>query len=167
MAQTIVGGKEYVYVWADGVYFKVRLEEDRLACLVIIGVLPDGSKEVIALEDGFRESKESWASVLRDLKGGAWSRRFWPLGMGTWGSGLPSEKSIPKQETTVLDAQDRQCAGQTAQAAAGQSQGVAARDHVCARSGECPGGDCRFSRRVWYTLSQGSGDADEGSGPNC
>jgi putative transposase len=61
-------GKEYVYIWADGVYFNVRLEEDRLACLVIIGVLPDGRKEVIALEDGYRESTESWASVLRDLK---------------------------------------------------------------------------------------------------
>jgi transposase-like protein len=61
-------GKEYVYVWADGVYFNVRLEEDRLACLVIVGVRPDGRKEVIALEDGYRESTESWASVLRDLK---------------------------------------------------------------------------------------------------
>jgi transposase-like protein len=61
-------GKEYVYVWADGVYFGVRLEEDRLACLVIIGVLADGSKEVIALEQGYRESKESWAAVARELK---------------------------------------------------------------------------------------------------
>jgi putative transposase len=61
-------GQEYVYVWADGVYFNVRLEEDRLACLAIVGVRPDGRKEVIALEDGYRESTESWASVLRDLK---------------------------------------------------------------------------------------------------
>jgi len=60
--------KDYVYVWADGVYFKVRLGEDKVACLVMIGVLADGSKEVIALEDGYRESKESWASLLRDLK---------------------------------------------------------------------------------------------------
>jgi putative transposase len=60
-------GKDYVYIWADGVYFRVRLEEDRLACLVIIGVLADGTKEVIALEDGYRESQESWASLLRDL----------------------------------------------------------------------------------------------------
>jgi putative transposase len=63
-----LAGKEYVYVWADGVYFNVRLEEDRLACLVIVGVLPNGRKEVIALENGYRESTESWASVLRDLK---------------------------------------------------------------------------------------------------
>jgi putative transposase len=58
----------YTYIWADGVYFNVRLEEDRLAALVIIGVRPDGVKEVIALEDGYRESTEAWATVLRDLK---------------------------------------------------------------------------------------------------
>ena len=62
-------GKEYVYVWADGVYFNVRLGEDKqLACLVLIGALADGTKEVIALEDGYRESTESWLSLLRDLK---------------------------------------------------------------------------------------------------
>jgi transposase-like protein len=61
-------GKDYVYVWADGVNFGVRLEDDRLTCLVIIGVLIDGTKEVIAIEDGYRESTESWLSVLRDLK---------------------------------------------------------------------------------------------------
>lgn len=60
--------QEYVYVWADGVYFEVRLEEERLACLVLIGARPDGTKEVIALEDGYRESKESWPELLRELK---------------------------------------------------------------------------------------------------
>jgi putative transposase len=62
-------GREYIYMWADGVYFNVRLGEDKqLACLVLVGVLPDGTKEVIALEDGYRESTESWLSLLRDLK---------------------------------------------------------------------------------------------------
>jgi len=60
--------KQYVFIWADGVYFNIRLVEDRLACLAIVGVLPDGRKEVIALEDGYWESTESWASLLRDLK---------------------------------------------------------------------------------------------------
>jgi transposase-like protein len=61
--------KEYVYVWADGVYFDIRLGEDKqLACLVLVGVLPDGTKEVIALEDGYRESTESWLSLLRDIE---------------------------------------------------------------------------------------------------
>ncbi len=60
--------KNYVYLWADGVHFNVRLEEDRLACLTLVGVLPDGIKEVVALEDGYRESTESWKTLLRDLK---------------------------------------------------------------------------------------------------
>ena len=60
--------REYVYVWADGVHFGVRLEQERLAALVLIGARADGTKEVIALEDGYRESKESWLELLRDLK---------------------------------------------------------------------------------------------------
>jgi transposase-like protein len=59
---------EYVYVWVDGVHFNVRLEDDRLCTLVMIGVRPDGTKELIAVEDGYRESAESWKTVLRDLK---------------------------------------------------------------------------------------------------
>ena len=63
-----LAGTDYVYIWADGLHFNVRLEEDRLACLVLIGVRLDGKKEVIAIEDGYRESTESWAGLLRDLK---------------------------------------------------------------------------------------------------
>jgi transposase-like protein len=61
-------GTDYVYVWADGVNFTVRLEEDRLTCLVLIGVRRDGTKELIALEDGYRESEEAWLTLLRSLK---------------------------------------------------------------------------------------------------
>ena len=60
--------RDYVYVWADGVHFRIRLEDDRLCALVMIGVRPDGTKELIAIEDGYRESAESWATLLRDLK---------------------------------------------------------------------------------------------------
>jgi len=59
---------DYVYWWADGIHFRIRLEEDRLCCLVVIGVRPDGSKELVALAGGYRESTESWAELLRDLK---------------------------------------------------------------------------------------------------
>jgi putative transposase len=55
-------------VWVDGVHFNVRLEDDRLCTLVMIGVRPDGTKELITVEDGYRESAESWKTVLRDLK---------------------------------------------------------------------------------------------------
>jgi transposase-like protein len=81
--------KDYVYVWADGVYFGVRLEEDRLACLVVIGVLPDGQKELIALEDGYRESHESWAALLRDLKDRGMMAPVLAVGdgaLGFWGA---------------------------------------------------------------------------------
>ncbi len=60
--------RDYVYVWADGIHVNVRLEVDRLCLLVMIGVRPDGTKELIAIEDGYRESTESWLDVLRDLK---------------------------------------------------------------------------------------------------
>lgn len=60
--------RDYVYVWADGVHFNIRLEEDRLAALVVIGVRLDGTKEVVAIEDGYRESTESWLTLLRDLR---------------------------------------------------------------------------------------------------
>lgn len=63
-----LGDRDFVYIWIDGVHFNVRLEEDRLCTLVMIGARPDGTKELIAVEDGFRESTESWASVLRDLE---------------------------------------------------------------------------------------------------
>ena len=60
--------RDYVYIWADGVHFRIRLEDDRLCALVMIGVRPDGTKELIAIEDGYRESTESWATLLRELK---------------------------------------------------------------------------------------------------
>jgi transposase-like protein len=57
-----------VYVWADGVHFSVRLDDDRVAVLVLIGARLDGTKEIIAIDDGYRESKESWLALLRDLR---------------------------------------------------------------------------------------------------
>jgi putative transposase len=60
--------RNYVYVWADGVHFRVRLEQARLCCLVIVGVRADGTKELVAVADGERESTDSWAEVLRDLR---------------------------------------------------------------------------------------------------
>jgi putative transposase len=60
--------KQYVYVWADGVHFNVRLEEDRTCILVLMGATAEGVKELIAVQDGFRESEPSWQSMLLDLK---------------------------------------------------------------------------------------------------
>jgi putative transposase len=59
---------DYVYVWVDGIHLKVRLEQDKVCLLVMIGVRADGTKELIALDDGHRESTESWADLLRSCK---------------------------------------------------------------------------------------------------
>jgi transposase-like protein len=59
---------DYVYLWADGVHVNIRLEEHKLCLLVMIGVRADGRKELIALADGYRESTESWADLLRDCR---------------------------------------------------------------------------------------------------
>lgn len=75
----------YAYIWVDGVYFNVRLEEDHLACLVVIGVRQDGKKEVLALEDGYRESEESWLTVLRDLKARGMNEPLLAIGDGALG----------------------------------------------------------------------------------
>jgi putative transposase len=60
--------KEYVYIWADGIHFNVRLEEDRQCILVLIGATADGHKELIALADGYRESEQSWLTLLLEVK---------------------------------------------------------------------------------------------------
>ena len=60
--------KYYVYIWADGVYFNVRGDNDRECILVITGVDAQGKKELIAIEDGYRESTDSWTEVLQDLR---------------------------------------------------------------------------------------------------
>ena len=63
-----LSGTDYVYLWVDGIHLKVRLEQTKLCLLVMIGVRADGRKELVALTDGYRESTESWADLLRDCK---------------------------------------------------------------------------------------------------
>jgi putative transposase len=64
-----LSGRDYVYVWVDGIHTGVRLGGDeRLCCLVMVGARLDGTKELVAITDGYRESTESWAELLRDLK---------------------------------------------------------------------------------------------------
>jgi putative transposase len=60
--------KHYVYLWADGVHFNIRLEEDRQCILVLMGATADGQKELVAIVDGYRESEQSWMELLLDVK---------------------------------------------------------------------------------------------------
>ena len=61
-----LSGVDFVYLWADGIHVNVRLDDHKLCLLVMIGVRADGRKELVALTDGYRESAESWADLLRD-----------------------------------------------------------------------------------------------------
>jgi len=61
-------GKSYIYVWADGVYLRARMEDDKQCILVLIGVTPEGDKELIGFHDGYRESTQSWRELLIDLR---------------------------------------------------------------------------------------------------
>ncbi len=63
-----LSAKNYVYLWADGIYLQARMEESKNCVLVIIGVTPKGNKELVALSVGFRESKNSWSDLLLDMK---------------------------------------------------------------------------------------------------
>jgi transposase-like protein len=80
---------DYVYVFADGIHFNVRLEEARLCALVIVGVRTDGTKELVSISEGHRESTESWADVLRGLKSRGMAAPVLAVGdgaLGFWGA---------------------------------------------------------------------------------
>jgi transposase-like protein len=63
-----LGDKRYVYFWLDGIHFNVRLEEGRQCILIVMGATPEGRKELVAVQDGLRESEQSWRELLLDLK---------------------------------------------------------------------------------------------------
>jgi transposase-like protein len=63
-----LAGQRFVYLWADGIYSNIRLDDERQCLLVVIGALADGRKQLLAVHDGFRESELSWTEMLEDLK---------------------------------------------------------------------------------------------------
>src|SRR5712691_5039833 len=85
-----LSGVDYVYVWVDGVHFSVRLgHDDRLCVLVMVGVRTDGTKELVAIADGYRESTESCAELLRDLRRRGMRAPVLAVGdgaLGLWGA---------------------------------------------------------------------------------
>ena len=122
--------RDYVYVWVDGVHFRVRLEADRLCTLVMIGVRADGTKELIAVEDGYRESTDSWATVLRDLKRRGLRAPVVAVGdsaLGFWAAVGAVWPETREQRCWVHRLAN--VTRQTAEAAAAESQAGAPRDH--------------------------------------
>ena len=89
--------KRYVYWWADGIYFNVRLDPERPCLLVLMGALEDGTKELLAVWDGIRESKASWLEVLSDLKArGLREAPKLAVGDGALGFWAALEEKYPK-----------------------------------------------------------------------
>ncbi len=89
--------KDYVYVWVDGIHTKVRLGHDeRLCCLVMVGARLDGEKELVAVQDGYRESKESWAELLRDLKKRGMRAPVLAVGDGALGFWAAARDAFPE-----------------------------------------------------------------------
>src|SRR5581483_6376351 len=130
-----LSGSDWVYVFADGVNFPVRLEADRLCCLVLVGVRRDGTKELIALEDGYRESEEAWLSLLRDLKRRGMPAPALAVGDGALGFWAALEEVWPecarqRSPSGHPGTQVAQRAGQTARPAARARQRAAARGDV-------------------------------------
>lgn len=89
--------KEWAYLWADGIYVKAGIGKEKAALLVVIGVQKDGQKRFLALEPGYRESKESWALVLRQLKSRGVSARLF-IGDGNLGLWAAVGEVYPQAE---------------------------------------------------------------------
>src|SRR4051812_18795367 len=106
-------GKRYVYVWADGVHFNIRLEEGRQCILVLMGATADGKKELIAIADGYRESEQSWKELLLDCKArgleiephlaiGDGALGFWKAMRQVWGT-TKEQRCWVHKTANVLD----------------------------------------------------------------
>jgi len=101
-----LSAKAYVYWWADGIYFNVRLDEERSCVLVLMGALEDGTKELLAVVDGYRESTQSWRELLQQLKRhGLTVAPKLAVGDGSLGFWLALQEGIwPGTTTTLLGA---------------------------------------------------------------
>ena len=91
-----LSGTDYVYLWVDGIHLKVRLEQTKLCLLVMLGVRADGRKELVAITDGYRESTESWADLLRDCKRRGMTAPVLAVGDGALGFWKAVREVFPK-----------------------------------------------------------------------
>lgn len=102
--QRRVDDEEWVYIWADGIYSGLRAEHQRLCALVVIGVNSQGEKQLLAIEDGVRESTQSWRELLLDLKARGMNSPALAIGdgaMGFWGALEEIYPTTPQQRCWV------------------------------------------------------------------
>lgn len=89
---------QYAYIWADGIYLGAGLEKEKTALLCVLGAREDGEKELVAMEPGYRESTESWALVLRDLRGRGLQSPLLAIGDGVLGLWVALDEVFPTTE---------------------------------------------------------------------
>ena len=92
---------EVVYLWVDGIYVKAGLEKEKADLLVVLAALSDGSKAVVSVTSGYRESTQSWSEVLRDLKRRGMGCPRLVIGDGHLGSGELCATSIPRPRSSA------------------------------------------------------------------
>ena len=147
-----LAGRELVYAWADGIYVKAGLEKDKAALLVVIGAMADGTKEVLAVAPGFRESAESWAAVLRSLK--------------ARGLDVPKLLVAGGRGAAVLEPQDGQRARSSAEARAGRGEAAAAGGRVRGVEGRSREGSRCLRGPLRRHIPQGGRDPGRRLGPD-
>jgi Transposase, Mutator family len=128
---------DYVYLWADGIHVNIRLEQHKLCLLVMIGVRADGRKELVALTDGYRESTESWADLLRDCARRGMRAPVLAVGDGALGFwGALREVFCDHPGAALLVPQDRQHSQRAPEVNPSRSEEGARRD--LERRGQTP-----------------------------
>ncbi len=146
----------FTYIYADGVYQQIRGDNPRLCALVIVGVDDGGKKHLLALEDGVRESAQSWREVLLDLKSrGIRAPALAHRGRGAWLLGGATGGLWHHHPPAVLVPQERQCRELPAQIDPDQGPGRPVRDLDGPLAGRGAKGDGPLSEQVRGQVSKG------------
>lgn len=109
-----LSGKKYVYFWVDGIYFNVRLDDSRSCILVVMGADENGNKELVAVEDGYRESKTGWREILLNLQKrgltinpklviGDGALGFWAASREVYGNDTKEQRCWVHKTANILD----------------------------------------------------------------
>jgi transposase-like protein len=127
-----LSGRDYAYIWVDGIHTGVRLgENDRLCCLIMVGARLDGEKALVSIEDGYRGSTESWAELLRDLKKCGMRAPEMALGDGALGFWSAIRDVFPKLAINATGFTRAQACSTRCQRVCMAGRRVPKGDHLC------------------------------------